>query len=290
MRARMLLLGTMAATAIVPATAGAQATPGTIAYGQEGGSEYPETVNVIASGGGGSPTMLAPGEFPSISPDGQTVAYVYVVNITGDAQLRTVPSAGGTPTQVAGISPTVAPAWSPNSSQLSYLASGGLWIVNATGGTPKLVVKQSSTTTLGASAFLSSSKLIYLQATPGGHSVLPSYGVRTISTSGSGSKAVKIKVPAGWQIAGTSLSVSASKSTIAFSMRKQNTFGIGIAPVAGGKAKLVSGYAEATFAPTGSQLCGQAGGLGPGALSIISTSGSVVSSLGVTGTSCTWGS
>jgi hypothetical protein len=73
-------------------------------------------------------------------------------------------------------------------------------------------------------------------------------------------------------------------------MRKGNTFAVGIAPVAGGTVKVISGYAQAAFAPSGSQLCAQAGGLGTGALSIISSSGSVVSSLGVTGTACTWGS
>jgi hypothetical protein len=73
-------------------------------------------------------------------------------------------------------------------------------------------------------------------------------------------------------------------------MRKANTFAVGIAPVAGGTVKVISGYAQAAFAPSGSQLCAQAGGLGTGALSIISSSGSVVSSLGVTGTACTWGS
>jgi hypothetical protein len=288
MNYRMMFCGAMAVLAIAPAAAAAQSS-GTIAYGQEGGSEFPETVNVLPAPGG-TATTLAPGEYPSISPNGQSVAFVYVTSIVGGGQLRVVPAAGGTPTQIGSAVPSWTPAWSPDGSQIVYPDTSGLYIVSASGGTAKRVAGQSSASVTGAAAFLSSSKLVVLQATPGGHTVLPSYGVRTMSTNGSGAKSVKLKVPSGWQISGSSLSVSASGTTIAFGMRNGNTFGVGIAPVGGGTVKLIRGYAQAAFAPSGSQLCAQAGGLGPGALSIITTGGSVVSSLGVTGTACTWGS
>jgi Tol biopolymer transport system component len=285
---RTMFCGAMAVLAIAPAAAAAQSS-GTIAYGQEGGSEFPETVNALPSSGG-TATTLAPGEYPSISPNGQTVAYVYVTSLVGAGQLRVVPAAGGTPTQIGSATPSWMPGWSPDGSQLVYPDTRGVYVVSASGGTPKQVAQQSSTSATGAAAFLSSSKLVVLQATPGGHTVLPSYGVRTMSTNGSGAKSIKLKVPSGWQITGSSLSVSASRTTIAFGMRNGNTFGVGIAPVGGGTVKLISGYSQAAFAPTGSQLCAQAGGIGTGALSLITTTGSVVSNLGVTGTACSWGS
>jgi len=281
MSSRKLLLGVVAALAIAPATAGAQVPSGTVVFQQALG------IDVLTAGG--TPTVLAQGEYPSISPNGQTVAYIGDISLTRGGMLTTIPVAGGTATQLTSASETVPAAWSPNGGQLTYLANGDLMLINASGGTAKRVVNGTTKVIPGASAFLSASKLIYLQGAPGG-GVLPSYQVRTIGTNGSGAKTLKVSVPSPWKISGVSLSVSASKSTIAFSVRNGNSYAVAIAPTAGGKAKIVSGYYAADFGASGSQLCAQAGGLGGGALSIIGTTGTVVSSLGVSGSLCSWAS
>lgn len=282
----MLLLAAIAGLAAAPATAAAQAS-GTLAFQQEGPPD--DGVNVIPSSGG-TQTFLTAGEFPAISPNGQTVAYIGAVTLTGGGTLTTIPAGGGSPTQLTGASPTVAPAWSSNGSQLTYLANGDLMLVGVSGGTAKRLVNGTTKVLLGASAFVpNSSRLMFLQAT-GGSGVLGSYGVRTITANGTGNKAVKVTVPSGWKIAYNSLSVSSSGKTIAFTVRQGgSTFGLGVAPAAGGKATIIKGYWGGDFAPGGNQLCAQAGGLGVGALTILSTSGSVVSPVGVTGTGCSWG-
>jgi Tol biopolymer transport system component len=288
MSTRKLLFGAVAAVlAIAPSAASAQSS-GTIAYQQEGGPQ--EGVFTIPASGG-TPTFLNAGQFPSVSPNGQTVAFIVSTSLTGAGTLMTIPAAGGTATTVTNAQLSDQPAWSPSGGQLAYLFNDDLMLVNASGGSAKRVVNGTSKVAVGPGAFLSSSKLIYLQGAVGGSGcgVLPKYAVRTIGTNGTNGRAVNVKVPGGWCISGASLSVSASKSTIAFSVRKGNAFAIAVAPAAGGTAKVVNGYYAADFGPSGNQLCAQAGGDGTGALSIITTTGSVVSSLGVTGTGCSWG-
>ena len=86
-------------------------------------------------------TTLALEISPAISPDGKFVAYtagvpgnahVHVRQIAGERSVDVSAGLGGEHTQ---------PVWSPDGSQVVFIANGAAFVVAATGGTPKLLVE-----------------------------------------------------------------------------------------------------------------------------------------------------
>jgi Tol biopolymer transport system component len=76
---------------------------------------------------------------PAWSPDGQTLAYVAVVNDV--AQVFTKSLNAAAPAQITRSSTDCAyPSWSPDGKRVYYLASGSVWAVGATGGSPEPVI------------------------------------------------------------------------------------------------------------------------------------------------------
>jgi Tol biopolymer transport system component len=78
---------------------------------------------------------------PSISPDGDFVAYLAQPPDSG-AELRVVSRAGGQPITLAtDVEPSEYPSWSPDGRYLTYAAGSpiSVWVVSAAGGEPRLV-------------------------------------------------------------------------------------------------------------------------------------------------------
>jgi Tol biopolymer transport system component len=94
--------------------------------------------------------VSAPGanaQDPSWSPDGTKIAYATDDPADGNG-IWVVPAAGGTPTELIGVTPQVtAPVWSPDGSKIAFLRQSGvgastwnIWIMNANGSIPAELV------------------------------------------------------------------------------------------------------------------------------------------------------
>jgi hypothetical protein len=221
-----------------------------------------------------------------------------------------VPTGGGTPATVTGAQTTGPPSWSKNGSQLAYTVGGVIMTVSASGGTPKKVFDPPNGSAVSP-VFAPNGKTIFFMYVPIAKTP-PPYGIpgtvylASVSTNGTGFKQLKVTVPSGWYLQADDLAISPSGRTLALNMQKpqtpppappnidEPTYGIATVSSSGGTASLVAqGYANASFSPSGTQLCAntsQGFGASPPALTILSTSGSVVSSLGVTGIDCSWAS
>jgi TolB protein len=80
-------------------------------------------------------------EQPSVSPDGQSVAFVHQVG-DGSGGVFVVPIDGGTITRLTDdASETGRPRWSPDGSTLLFSRDGALWTVPSSGGTPLQITK-----------------------------------------------------------------------------------------------------------------------------------------------------
>ena len=117
---------------------------------------------VVAAAGGagywilhrGQPVVLRPGRVtpvatsaalemaPAVSPDGKFVAYMQ--GAPGSFRIMVRQIAGERATMVSGELTSGShenPRWSPDGSQIAFEANGGVYVVPATGGAPKLLVR-----------------------------------------------------------------------------------------------------------------------------------------------------
>lgn len=104
-----------------------------------------DLAHIYSSVDGAAAVELTVGRAPSISPDGASIAYI-APDPGGNAQLWTIPTSGGTPTEqtaiAGGIDSSAAPSWSADGGFLAVADSGDLniYIVTATGGRPPRIV------------------------------------------------------------------------------------------------------------------------------------------------------
>ena len=77
--------------------------------------------------------------FPSVSPDGKSVAYTSDQNGSFEIYVKQIAPGGGELRLTNDGQQNFAPAWSPDGQRIAYYSkkSGGIWIVSALGGAPR---------------------------------------------------------------------------------------------------------------------------------------------------------
>jgi WD40 repeat protein len=309
MRRLVALAAGLAALALVPA-AHAQGPgqtilpPGPLAF-TEGTGASAAVYSVQLSGA--DLDYQAGGLLPSFSPNGKQIATVgqggtvYVSNVNGTGGYKKVASQEG-------IGLNYGPAaWSPNGRQLAYTSDGNVYVVNASGGKPKMVYSQG---TFGNEAthpvFSKSGKNVYFIVLNEAVSVeVPFYQVMSAPVSGSGKPvAIQSPIPPAtpyWGLTPFSLSLSPSGNTLAVTLAQRavpppgqssapyTAFAVGLWPVSGGgSVTVLPGFSAAAWAPNGTQLCANDSS---GNLDVIDTGGNVVAtpvSASANPTACTW--
>ncbi len=147
--------------------------------GNPGSGDLIETI----LGDGSQQKTVLPGQFiPTLSPNGATIAYV---NLFG--QVFTIPSGGGTSTQIGTQQPQYSPLiWSPSGTQIAFTVRvAGLdtvWTMTSTGGSPTNVTPTQ----------FAEGNLIVNSWSPDGNSLACTY-----SASGSSISSVVVMSPTG---------------------------------------------------------------------------------------------
>ncbi len=112
--------------------------------------------------------------FPTISPDGKSVAFI--ISVSHGTNVFKMPVEGGQPTQVTFFDsgmPTT-PAWSPDGRRIAFICDKGgtprVWVVNADGTDPHVLDKTNAADTNGRLSWAPNPDILYQQ--PGMHNFL----------------------------------------------------------------------------------------------------------------------
>jgi Tol biopolymer transport system component/DNA-binding winged helix-turn-helix (wHTH) protein len=89
-----------------------------------------------------------PDSHPQFSPDGTRVAYSG--GSSGNLEIRVCNNEGHDCTQLTSMNPKQAhnPRWSPDGSQIAFVAQGDIYVVRSDGGNPRLLTRETSEDTL----------------------------------------------------------------------------------------------------------------------------------------------